>query len=171
MKILVFLQGTVLMHKNAIAHGREERVRQVVQEEGSVHDFATYIPVGNSVLKLTTWHQQGARIVYLSSHGKVEDVEKDKSVLRANGFPDGSVFYRQGDQQYSEIAESIMPDILIEDDCESIGGEKEMTYPNIRLEARIKIKSIVVKEFGGIDHLPDNLELLATYSLSGFKFR
>jgi len=53
-----------------------------------------------------------------------------------------------------------MPDILIEDDCESIGGESEMTYPHIREDLKQKIKSIVVKEFQGIDHLPDSLTAL-----------
>lgn len=47
----------------------------------------------------------------------------------------------------------MIPDILIEDDCESIGGEKEMVYPHIKDELKSKIKSIVVKEFEGIDHL------------------
>ena len=54
----------------------------------------------------------------------------------------------------------VMPDILIEDDCESIGGTFEMIYPNIRSELRFKIKSIVVKEFEGIDRLSDDPQLL-----------
>jgi len=58
------------------------------------------------------------------------------------------------------VAERVMPDILIEDDCESIGGESEMTYPHIREDLKQKIKSIVVKEFQGIDHLPDSLTAL-----------
>lgn len=61
------------------------------------------------------------------------------------------------------VAENLVPDILIEDDCESIGGEKEMTYPNIKDELKNKIKSIVVKEFKGIDHLPDDIEELKNY--------
>ena len=47
-----------------------------------------------------------------------------------------------------------MPDVLIEDDCESIGGEKEMTYTNIREDLKFMTAHISVKEFGGIDHLP-----------------
>jgi len=58
------------------------------------------------------------------------------------------------------VAERVMPDILIEDDCESIGGESEMIYPHIREDLKQKIKSIVVKEFQGIDHLPDSLTAL-----------
>ncbi|OGD56370.1 hypothetical protein A3E73_00070 [Candidatus Beckwithbacteria bacterium RIFCSPHIGHO2_12_FULL_47_17] len=39
-----------------------------------------------------------------------------------------------------------------------IGGEAEMTYPHIREDLKPKIKSIVVKEFQGIDHLPEKLQ-------------
>ncbi|MBU1868283.1 hypothetical protein KJ608_02360 [Patescibacteria group bacterium] len=55
-----------------------------------------------------------------------------------------------------------MPDILVEDDCESIGGEQEMTYTHIRPSLKEKIKSAVVKEFNGIDHLPDSIQELQT---------
>jgi len=55
------------------------------------------------------------------------------------------------------VAEKVLPDIIVEDNCESIGGETELTYPGIRPELKSKVKSFVVKEFGGIDHLPDNI--------------
>ncbi len=56
-----------------------------------------------------------------------------------------------------------MPDILIEDNCESIGGVKEMVYTNIKNKLKDKIKHIVVKEFEGIDHLPDKLKIFAVF--------
>ena len=62
-----------------------------------------------------------------------------------------------------------MPDFLIEDDCESIGGEKEMTITFIKPEIKEKIKSVVVKEFGGIDYLPDNLDELLKYENHNLK--
>jgi hypothetical protein len=40
------------------------------------------------------------------------------------------------------VAEKLMPDIFIEDDCESIGGTQEMTSTH--------------KEFEGIDRLPND---------------
>jgi hypothetical protein len=55
------------------------------------------------------------------------------------------------------------PGILIEDDCESIGGEPEMTFPQLQPELQASITSIVVKEFGGIDHLPDDLAVLKAW--------
>ena len=158
MKILIFLHGTAIMHKSAEGKTREERVKQVLSSDPSVHDYISYVPVGNAVEKLKSWQSQGAEILYLSSHEITEDVEKDKSVLEKYGFPKGQVFYRQNGESYKDIAEKITPDVLIEDDCESIGGEKEMTITFVKPEIKQKIKSVVVKEFSGIDDLPNNLE-------------
>lgn len=164
MKIMVFLRGTAIMHKNAVGRTREERVKQVLDPlDESLYDFASYVPVDNAERKLQAWRQQGAEIVYLSSHKRVEDVEIDKAVLRNHDFPDGQVFFRHSGEQYNHVVEKVLPDILIEDDCESIGGEKEMTYPHLKPELKAKIKSIVVKEFGGIDHLPDDITALMDY--------
>ena len=160
MKILIFLQGTLIMHKSAENKTREERVRQVMNGEPSVHNYASYIPVGNAVEKLKFWQSQGAEILYLSSHETAEDVEKDKLVLEKYGFPKGQVFYRQNGESYKDIAEKNIPDVLIEDDCESIGGKKEMTITFVKPEIKLKIKSIVVKEFSGIDNLPYNISNL-----------
>lgn len=125
-------------------------------------NFSHYEPTGNSVAKLTAWENQGAQICYLTSHEKAAGVEVDKKVLAKYGFPQGEIFYRQNGEQYKDVAEMVMPEILIEDDCESIGGEAEMTYSHIREDLKPKIKSIVVKEFQGIDHLPDSLADLTT---------
>lgn len=148
------------MHKSAESRTREERVKQVMDGDLSVHDYASYIPVGNAVKKLKSWQSQGAHILYLSSHETVEDVEKDKNVLGKYDFPKGQVFYRQNGETYKDVAEKIIPDVLIEDDCESIGGEKEMTITFVKPEIKEKIKSIVVKEFSGIDNLPDKIDEL-----------
>jgi hypothetical protein len=163
MKIMVFLQGTAIMHKNALGRTREERVRQVIDGDESLSDFAAYVPVGNAVQKLQAWSAQGAEIQYLSSLQKVEDVEQDKAVLQKYGFPEGQIFFRQSGEGYGDVAGGVLADILIEDDCESIGGEKEMTYPYLNPVLKVRIKSIVVKEFGGIDHLPDDISALLSY--------
>jgi hypothetical protein len=163
-KVMVFLHGTTIMHKNAAGRTRDERVKQVLdRRDESLYDFESYVPVVNAAKKLHTWWGQGAEIVYLSSHMRFEDVEIDQAVLRNHDFPAGQVFFRQSGERYSDVAERVLPDILIEDDCESIGGENEMTYPQVKPELKSKIKSIVVKEFGGIDHLPDNIGELMDY--------
>lgn len=151
------------MHKAGADVLREERVKQVEQGEKSVHEYDAYIPVGSVVTKLKNWVNQGAEIVYLSSHETIKDVEKDEVVLSRYNFPKGKVYFRQNSETYGDVVKRILPDVLIEDDCESIGGEPEMTYPNMEPESRQKVKSIVVKEFQGIDHLPDGIQNLFNY--------
>jgi hypothetical protein len=158
MKILIFLHGTLIMHASAERKTREERVGQVINGDPSVLEYASYIPVGNVVAKLKRWESQDAEIIYLSSHETAEDVEKDMLVLQRFGFPKGKILYRQNGESYKDIAERIIPDVLIEDDCESIGGTREMTITFVKPEIKEKIKSIVVREFSGIDDLPDNAE-------------
>ncbi len=74
--------------------------------------------------------------------------------------PHGLVLARQSGETYGDVASREMPDVLIEDDCESIGAD-EITYAQVPAERRARIRSIIVREFGGIDYLPDSLaELL-----------
>lgn len=156
MKVLVFLHGTTIMHKSGVGHERQDRVRQVIEGEGTVRDFASYVPIGDAVKKLEAWEKGGAQIVYLSSHRRSSDVEHDRTVLRRYGFPQGEVFFRRAGEEYADVAERIKPDVMVEDNCESIGGEREMTYPHMRPGSRARVKSIVVREFGGIDLLPSD---------------
>lgn len=155
MKILVFLHGTAIMHAAGAGCSREERVRQVRQRDPSVRAYADYIPVGNAVKKLRAWTAQGAEILYLSSHRDPVHVEEDALVLRRYGFPVGPVLFRRAGEAYRDVAERVRPEVLIEDDCESIGGEAEMVYPHVQPEMQSRITSIVVREFEGLDHLPD----------------
>ncbi len=159
-KILIFLHGTLIMHKSAEDKTREERVEQILNNDSSVYDYISYIPIGNAVEKLKFWQSQGAEILYLSSHEDIKDVERDKCVLEKYDFPDGEVLYRQNGELYKNIIEKIIPDILVEDDCESIGGEEEMSITFVKPEIKQEIKSIVIKEFSGIDDLPNDLESL-----------
>ena len=163
MKIVVFLHGTIIMHINGINKSRYERVKQVINKDPSISSFSDYVPIGKAHEKLFTWINQGVKIYYLSSHFRLKDVQKDKSVLKQHNFPKGEIFYRTNNIGYGAIIEKILPDILIEDDCESIGGKKEWVITDVNQETKIKIKSIIVKEFGGIDHLPNNLLELYNY--------
>jgi len=162
MKIMVFTEGTALMFKSGLNLSREERVKMSQAKEKSVYDFASYLPAGRAVEKIKNWQEQEAEIYYLTSRQSKAEIDQIKKVLNTYQFPDAhNLVFRNKGEEYKAVAERIMPDILIEDDCESIGGEKEMTYPNLRPEIKSKIKSIVVKEFQGIDHLPDSLEELS----------
>ncbi len=160
------------MHSLAKRVSREERVRQskfaAIQRiipfkatRGSVYGFENYIPVDNAIEKLKSWKLQGVEIIYLTSRKIKSEIETIKNILSKNNFPDWqNLYFRKQGQSYKDIAERLMPDILIEDDCESIGGEKEMIYPHIKEKLKPKIKSVVIKEFEGIDHLPDKITLL-----------
>jgi len=163
MRILVFTEGTIIMHRGAAGHTRDKIVRQVEENEESVHDFASYVPIGNAVRKLVSWERGGAEILYLTSRRKHEEIESIRSVLKAYGFPEGRLLFRQRGKEYRDIAERIVPDILVEDDCESIGGINEMTITQVRPDVRNRIKSITVREFRGIDHLPENTRTLLEY--------
>jgi hypothetical protein len=157
MKIMVFLHGTTIMHKSGLGKPPRERAKQVVENDPSIHEYESYVPISKANEKIKRWVEQGAEIVYLSSHQIEDDVKKDIQVLATFDFPDAPVLYRRGNETYAQIAERVMPDILVEDDCESIGGEIEMTYSHVSPQKRKLMKSIVVKEFTGLDCLPDNL--------------
>ena len=156
MKIMVFTEGTVLTHEDWHGLSREEIVRRVKQGYPLL-DFARSRPVGEAVAKLRQWQRQGASIFYLTSRVQANEIEAIRSVLRNYDFPAGPLFFRRHSESYHDVAERVLPDILIEDDCESIGGVAQMTYPHIRPEYKERIQSVVVKEFSGIDHLPDSL--------------
>lgn len=184
MTILIFTEGTVLMHGSAKGKTREEIVQQskefgIQMEEksltfqdtasyetdpGGIHDYQGYIPTHNAVEKIKKWKEQGATIFYLSSRRVKGEIEAIRNVLQQYGFPDfQNLLYRQQDEDYKDVAEILMPDILIEDNCESIGGEREMMYTHMSADAKARVHSVIVVEFSGIDYLPDNLGQLKTY--------
>ena len=162
MRLLVFLHGTVLMHAGAVGVTRAERVAQVRSGHPTAGDYAAYVPVGSAAEKLRRWQDAGARIEYLSSHRDPDDVALDAFVLRTHGFPSGRVLARQPGESYGDVAGREAPDVLIEDDCESIGAD-QITYPLIAPSVQARIKSIIIPEFGGIDHLPDDPQALLTF--------
>jgi len=164
-RLLVFLHGTVLMHAGGVGVTRTERVAQVRAKHPTVREYAAYVPVGEGAAKLRRWQDAGAVVDYLSSHRNPDDVALDALVLRTHGFPAGRVFARRPGETYGDIAGREAPDVLIEDDCESIGAG-QITYPQIPAALQARIKSIIIPEFGGIDHLPDNPQALLTFEPS-----
>ena len=154
---MIFTEGTIIMHKNAVGHTREQIVQQVLDKEPSIADYDSYVPIGDAVKKLTKWKSYRAEIFYLTSRRKLEEIDKIKSVLKRYNFPDGQLLFRQEDEKYKDVAEKIMPDILVEDDCESIGGTEEMVITHINLILKTQIVSLPVREFSGIDHLENKI--------------
>jgi hypothetical protein len=165
MKILIFREGTILTHRSHVGLPRERIVELVksLKDPPGAEYFAKSVPIGNSVRKIEEWKRDGATILYLTSRRTVEDVQTIRAVLTKYGFPDGELLSREVGEEYKDVAENALPDVIVEDDCESIGGEEEMTYPQIKRDLKTRIKSVVVKEFGGIDHLPDRISDLLNY--------
>lgn len=160
---MIFTEGTIVMHENAAGHTREEIVMQVKMKESSIYNYASYIPIKNAAAQVKGWHDLGAEIIYLTSRRIHNEIEQIKQVLIKYDFPIGRIEHRGVGETYKDVVERIMPDVLIEDDCESIGGSKEMAITHVSPEKKAKIKSIPLKEFGGIDHLPDDTRELLCF--------
>lgn len=159
MRVLVFLHGTAIMHASAVGRPRAERVRQSSQREPPVTDFASYVPTEAAVAKVRAWQRGGADLCYLSSRRGAAEARADRGVLDRYGFPAGPVFFREPGESYADVARRAGADVVVEDDCESIGGRSEMAAPGLGGA----IRCIVVPEFGGLAHLPDDPgELAAT---------
>jgi hypothetical protein len=147
-RILIFTEGTIL---------GPERWWDWLNDKN-------YVPIGLSAAKTRTWESQGARIAYLTSRRRLADINAIRTILGRAQFSGQLLFYRGDHEQYRDIAEQVIPDILIEDDCRSIGGSWQMTITSVKDEVRRLIHAIVVQEFGGIDHLPDDLQALFSWS-------
>src|SRR3989338_1257706 len=168
MIILIFTEGTIIMHKNAVGHTREEIIKQSkglfgLFRDKFIHDYKSYVPIGNAVKKLQNWKKDSAEILYLTSRRKPGEIKQIQTVLKKFKFQKGQLLFRKKDEEYKDVAERIIPNILIEDDCESIGGIDEMTITHVKPEVKKKIKSILIKEFDGIDYLPDKVSVLLKY--------
>lgn len=156
MNIMVFLHGTAIMHAAAAGQPRAERVRQSRRGGPSVRDFASYLPAEAAVRKVAAWQCGGAQICYLSSHRAAQDVALDQDVLARHGFPAGQVYYRQPGESYADVVRRARAGLLIEDDCESIGGVAQTTRASLAAGPGPAVRCIVVPEFGGLAHLPDD---------------
>jgi hypothetical protein len=164
-RILVFLHGTAIMHRTAVGRARAERVRQSRQRDRSVLDFASYVPTEAAVEKVRAWHGHGAEIAYLSSHQDAADVELDRAVLTAHGFPAGTVLARGPGESYADVARRAGADVVVEDDCESIGGHSRTIAAGLAAAPGRAVTSVIVPEFGGLAHLPSEPAELASYGI------
>jgi hypothetical protein len=143
MKIMVFTEGTA-----TDAPSPEQR-----------KDYASYVPTEGAVDKLTKWQRRGAEICYLTSRRCSEDenLKAVQATLRRFNFPAGKLYCRQQGDEYVDVVARVRPDALIEDDCRSIGSDEVITP---KLKTEWGVKGIVVPEFGGLAHLPDDYKEL-----------
>ena len=140
-RILIFTEGTILGPR----HWWE-----FFNDRG-------YVPINLCYEKIHRWHAQGAQIAYLTSRRKPADVAAIAKILKDANLPGSALYYRGKGEEYYHVAEQLIPDVLIEDDCRSIGGQRNWTITYVDPRIKPRIHSIIVREFKGIDHLPDTL--------------
>ncbi len=137
-KIMIFVEGTILKPKHNNFFSR-------INMNG-------YVPIGNAIDTLKNWQEQGYEIIYLTSQTGRRAMKMAQH-LDELGFVGSMVGYRQRYQDYTTLIKEELPDILIEDDCKSIGGEDYMCSSKLSEDLKSKIKIIKVKEFEGIDNV------------------
>lgn len=146
MNIMIFAEGTILKPKSLF----------------SLYNHNAYVPIGNAVELIKSWNMQGANIIFCTSR-KRRQADDMANLLKKYGFIGEFLAVREAKEKYADVVEIINPDILIEDDCRSIGGAWQMCITKVSPEIKMKIKSIVVPEFKGIDKLPNDIKLLNNY--------
>lgn len=141
--IMVFAEGTILKPASWL----------------SLYNHNNYIPIGNSVEIIKSWYKQGANIIYCTSQRK-RNADDMANLLKEYGFVGAFLAAREPKESYKDIVEALRPNILIEDDCKSIGGAWQMCITRVNSEIKKSIVSIVVREFKGIDSLSTDAEEL-----------
>jgi len=118
--------------------------------------FKSHMPTKGSVEKISSWGKAGAKISYLTSRTEPKEVSQVKFVLEKFGFPKGRLFFRKKEEEFKDVVARIKPDVWVDDDCASIGGRG----PDMKLDSKLGVKEVVVREFKGLSHLPDEPEKL-----------
>ncbi len=143
---MIFTEGTILKPKSWFLQ----------------YHFSSYQPIGNAVIKIRNWQRQGMDVVYCTSRrGQQARVIAD--LLLKYKLPGSRLYFRERRQKYHHLVESVRPEILIEDNCKSIGGSRQMCITDVEPRLKNEIHSIVVEEFKGIDHLPASVEELSSF--------
>lgn len=141
MKIMIFLEGTIFYTKPLLF---------LFSRRG-------YIPIGNCVSIINAWKNQGAEII-LCTYVRKGKIPFITGILKYYGLHYDRICYREKGKAYHDLVEEVKPDVLIEDDCKSIGGSKSMCITHVEKGLKEQIISIVVSEFAGIDHLSTRLD-------------
>lgn len=135
-KIMIFIEGTSF-YTNPVLH--------LFSKKG-------YSPIGNAVNVINDLYEAGNE-VYLISYMKKKRYGYIKSIIDYYNIKYTELLCRDKKENYSDLVEKVRPDVLIEDDCKSIGGEKQWCITNVKEDIRDNIKSIIVDEFKGIDNI------------------
>lgn len=134
MRIMIFIEGTTFYTKPLLF---------LFTKYG-------YRPIGNAVRIVNSLYENGHEI-YLCSYVRKARYNFIKAVVDFYGMNYTDILCRKKSETYSEIVEQFKPDIIIEDDCKSIGGLKKCCITHVKKELKQNIQSIIVPEFAGID--------------------
>lgn len=134
MKIMIFAEGTTFYTKFPLC---------LFTKQG-------YRPIGNAVKIINGWYDRGDEI-YLCSYLPRKRMWLIRSVVELYGMKVTKILCRDKGERYAHLVERVMPDVLIEDDCKSIGGLKKCCITDVREELKPAIRSVIVPEFEGID--------------------
>lgn len=163
MKILVLTEGTLFIHQAWLGLSPQQMTEKVIA--GEIPGYESLVPIGNAPDKLRAWENRGLKIAYLTSRRDPSEIAQVREALHRFGFPPGELHFRLPGETYQDAAVRILPDVIVEDDCVSIGGEAEMTYPRLPPEIKSRVRLVMVPEFGGIDDLPDDLRRYSSGSV------
>lgn len=136
MRIMIFIEGTTFYTKPLLF---------LFTKYG-------YKPIGNAVQSVNALYDEGHEI-YLCSYVRKSRYGFIRSVVNFYGMKYTKILCRDKGEAYSEIVERLKPDVLIEDDCKSIGGLKACCITDVKKEIKRDIQSIIVPEFSGIDNV------------------
>lgn len=135
-KIMIFIEGTTFYTKPVLF----------------LFTRYGYKPIGNAVKIVNDWYSKGYSI-YLCSYVRNRRYAFIKSIIDFYGMKYTAILCRNKNEQYSDLVERIRPNILIEDDCSSIGGQAEWCITHVNDELKTDIQSVIVPEFKGIDEI------------------
>lgn len=142
MRIMIFIEGTTFYTRPLLflftKHG--------------------YKPIGNAVKTVNSLYEKGHEI-YLCSYVRKKRYDFIRSIVDFYGMRYTAILCRGKGETYSDIVERLRPDILIEDDCKSIGGPQKCCITHVKEEIKRDIQSIIVSEFAGIDSIIIDREL------------
>jgi hypothetical protein len=66
------------------------------------------------------------------------------------------VLFRRPGESYADVARGAGADVVVEDDCESIGGTQHTTAVSLAELRGCAVSCVIVPEFGALTHLPDD---------------
>ena len=112
--------------------------------------------------KLHRSQDGGAQIDYVSSHRHPDCVALDAFVLRMHGSRWAGRLRARLARVMATWPGARRPTSSSKTTARALGAD-QITYPQIPPDVRARIKSIVVPEFGGLDHLPDRPQALLTF--------